>query len=88
MAFTLSEEEIQDLRTLNRATPDELKASVDIGCYSCSSVFTYQEIDQFVNLGNTALCPFCGIDAVIPIRDLPKGYVSRILQQMSAYYFE
>lgn len=36
------------------------------GCYYCVSVFKGDKITQWTDNGETALCPNCGIDAVIP----------------------
>ena len=36
------------------------------GCYYCIRTFEVDEILEFTDNGNTALCPHCGIDAVIP----------------------
>ena len=34
------------------------------GCYYCLSNFNFSEVEDFVDLGKTALCPICGIDSV------------------------
>lgn len=36
------------------------------GCYFCIRVFDTDEIVDFTDNGNTALCPHCGVDAIIP----------------------
>lgn len=37
------------------------------GCFHCLEVFAPELIDEWVNVGQaTALCPFCGIDSVLP----------------------
>lgn len=35
------------------------------GCYHCTKIFTPELITQYVDDGQTALCPFCQIDSVI-----------------------
>lgn len=45
------------------------------GCYHCGKIFTYpKDISEecFVDDGQTLLCPYCGIDSVIPpTTDIP-----------------
>ena len=36
------------------------------GCYFCLTVFTGGTIEEWVDGGTTALCPRCGVDAVLP----------------------
>jgi hypothetical protein len=56
--------------SLNR---EELYRSERCGCFFCCQIFTPQEIESWVGgiwiendqEGPTALCPHCGIDAVI-----------------------
>lgn len=35
------------------------------GCFYCLKIFSSQMITRWIDNGNTALCPFCGIDSVI-----------------------
>lgn len=35
------------------------------GCYFCRSIFPPEEITDFIDGGETCICPHCGIDAVI-----------------------
>ena len=49
---------------------DEIEASSECGCFFCGSVFAPSEIARWIDedprgVGQTALCPRCGIDAVI-----------------------
>lgn len=36
------------------------------GCYFCLTVFTGGAIEEWADEGTTALCPRCGVDAVLP----------------------
>jgi hypothetical protein len=48
---------------------DEILASDMCGCFYCLAVFPPNEVtewtDKTVGIGQTALCPKCGIDSVI-----------------------
>lgn len=66
----------------------EIEANTLCGCFYCLSTFSPDEIVDWVvepSGGETALCPQCGIDAVLsskyPITDV------LFLQQMNQYWF-
>ncbi len=46
----------------NRA---EIESSADCGCFYCGRTFSAAEITDWIDDGQTALCPHCGIDAVL-----------------------
>jgi hypothetical protein len=56
-----------------------------VGCYSCCTTFQGHEIEEWINEqrfggpGETAVCPLCGIDAVVK--------VDTILQELSRRQF-
>ena len=44
---------------------DDIRISVICGCFHCCRKFLPKEINEWVDDGNTALCPYCGVDAVL-----------------------
>lgn len=44
---------------------DELKKDTKCGCFHCVKIFHPKEIVEWVDSGKTAICPYCGIDAII-----------------------
>ena len=44
---------------------EELEASERCGCFYCRSIFPSAEVAEWCDDDQTALCPRCGIDAVI-----------------------
>jgi hypothetical protein len=44
---------------------NEIVASAGCGCFYCETIVGPSEIRDWVDDGQTALCPHCGIDAVI-----------------------
>lgn len=57
------------------------------GCFYCLQVFDPAEIAEWIpDIGGTAVCPYCGIDAVI---GESSGFpVTRsFLEKMRAYWF-
>ena len=55
------------------------------GCFHCLKVFDTKEL-EWVDFDLTALCPYCGIDAVI---GESAGYplIEEFLQKMRDYWF-
>jgi hypothetical protein len=56
------------------------------GCFYCEQVFSSDEISTWCDSGETALCPFCGIDSVI---GSDSGFTPNevFLEEMSREYF-
>lgn len=44
---------------------DEILRSATCGCFYCLRVFDPQQIREWCDGAQTAICPYCGIDAVI-----------------------
>ena len=69
----------------------EVLASPLCGCFYCRSVFSPTEIEEWVDrnqtgIGQTALCPRCGIDSVIGSKaGIPL--TQEVLSRMQAYWF-
>ena len=60
-----------------------------IGCFYCLRFSSPSEILDWVDeddagVGRTALCPRCGIDAVVPVRD---GIDGEFLRRMHDHWF-
>lgn len=63
-----------------------LEASQQCGCFYCLHIYPPSEIEEWVDGGQTALCPYCGIDSVIG--DASGVPVSEdFLSQMRERYF-
>lgn len=64
----------------------EIQASARCGCYFCFHTFPNTDIKAWVDSSQTALCPACGIDAVIG--DASKHRLDgRFLRQMHTHFF-
>ena len=44
---------------------NQIEQSHKCGCFSCCEIFDASEVVDFIDNGETALCPHCGIDSVI-----------------------
>ncbi len=69
---------------------EEVLASERCGCFNCGAIFSPSAIerwvDQWKEVGQTALCPECGIDSVIGSE---SGYpiTNEFLSRMKSYWF-
>ena len=59
----------------------ELKSSRICGCYFCLRMFPYKKIRQWIDKGQTAICPYCQIDAVLCDKDT-RRLTSKLLSQI------
>ena len=67
----------------NRA---EIEKSEKCGCFSCVEIFDASEVQSWADNNETAVCPYCGIDAVIG--DASGVQLSEeLLNQMYEKYF-
>ena len=56
------------------------------GCFHCKKFFQATDIENWVDEGETALCPRCGIDSVLP--DVPLYTLDKtLLAEMHRYFF-
>jgi hypothetical protein len=64
----------------------EIENSSVCGCFYCGKTFEPKEILDWIDDGNTALCPKCGIDSVI---GSGSGLVisKEFLDEMNGYWF-
>lgn len=64
----------------------EVEQSARCGCFHCCATFASQDIRQWVDGGQTALCPRCDIDSVLP--GVTQSFLSRgFLARMRSYWF-
>lgn len=65
---------------------DLVMQSDKCGCFYCLAIFSSNEISEWIDEENTALCPKCDIDSVLPS---VAGYplVKDFLKQMNEYWF-
>lgn len=52
-----------DIKSINNR--DAIQKGVVCGCYFCCKVVDGGEIDEWTDGGNTAICPECGVDAIV-----------------------
>lgn len=60
----------------------ELEKTNSCGCYYCQKTFQLNDITEWTDEGQTALCPYCGVDSVIP------NPTEENLKELHKYYFD
>ncbi len=81
--------EAHRLSTIHRI---DVLSSQSCGCFYCGSVFLSTEITEWVDedengVGQTALCPKCGIDSVLAENSNSPILDKVFLDQMRKHYF-
>lgn len=63
----MNEEEIVHKAVhLSMKNRKEVKASNQCGCYYCFSVFPSVNVKEWTDNNQTALCPKCSVDSILP----------------------
>lgn len=81
-----SPETLQDAHRFSSHHRDSLESSDLCGCFHCATTFRSVEIEEWTDGDSTALCPYCGIDAVLGDIDVPDLSVD-FLTAMREYWY-
>ena len=65
MVSSMNDIEGKTLADGSRYNRDRMTAATECGCFHCRSVFRADEINRWIDGGLTAVCPRCGVDAVL-----------------------
>lgn len=79
----MSDEPFQKLHKLSFKNKELLDLENYGSCFSCFYASKISEIKRWTDCGQTAICPKCGIDSI-----LPGDIGSDLLQEMYDRYFE
>jgi heterodisulfide reductase subunit A-like polyferredoxin len=66
----------------------ELEASTRCACFFCFRAFAFSEIKAWTDANTTALCPGCGVDAVLgdaSLASISDGFLRKMHQHHFAY---
>jgi hypothetical protein len=78
----MTENEFQKLHDLCRNNRNQFAENEIVGCFFCLRIFDHNEINKWADSNDSsARCPYCGIDAVIPVTDI------EILKAMQTHWF-
>lgn len=79
--------DVDRIHALSFENEQAVLSSQKCGCYYCQRVFDSSAITEWVDDCNarTALCPYCGVDAVIP--DSTVNLSDELLSRMYERWF-
>jgi len=79
---------IKKLEALHEKSRNNKKliANVKCGCFNCLETFESSAVVDFIDNSNTALCPRCGVDAVLA-SDTKVTVTIAMLTAMHKHYF-
>lgn len=83
-------DQIKYAHTLTFENKEILTKSNKCGCIYCLEIFSFKELDQdliWIDNENTALCPYCMVDVVIPESEA-YPLTKEFLQKAHDYWFE
>jgi hypothetical protein len=81
----MTEQELRDTHRHSSYHRKKLEASSQCGCFYCEKIFNPIEIVDWTDGGQTAICPYCGIDSVIGSASVP--ITEKLLQEMRILWF-
>ena len=63
-----------------------LRKTNKCGCFYCLEIFDPKEIEDWIDGGTTAICPYCRIDSVLQnTKEVPV--TKELLKEMHDYFF-
>lgn len=83
----MKEADVHQAPILSMKNSDRIAESKQCGCYHCLETCSVEEIKEWTDGSETALCPNCGVDSLIPDQaeiELTKDN----LQAMHQHWFE
>lgn len=58
----------------------------ECACYHCVKIFSTREIKEWTDEDNTAICPYCQVDSVLPVQTLDDKDL-QVLSKIHKYWF-
>jgi ssDNA-binding Zn-finger/Zn-ribbon topoisomerase 1 len=83
-----ADEAPEDLRIGHAASSWHLKQlehTGQAGCFYCLRIFPVKEIEDWTDDKQTAICPKCGIDSVVPVTE---NVTPEFLKRMQQFWFD
>jgi hypothetical protein len=64
----------------------QVETSHNVGCYYCLQIFPATDVQEYTDNGNTAICPHCHVDSIIPEKAV-QTLTESTLKEMHDYWF-
>lgn len=81
------EDALRDAHLHSSRHREEMLESKQCGCYSCQRIFSTDEVEDWADNGETAICPYCGTDAVVPNVPGVVKITPEMLSKLNEKYF-
>jgi hypothetical protein len=78
-----SEQELKEIHKKSSYHLEEIDKSLICGCFYCLKTCNPSDVVEWTDGGETALCPHCGIDSLLP----EEFVATSTLKEMRKYYF-
>ena len=78
-------EEIKNLSKYSKNNKTYIENSDKCACYFCLNTFSPQEIEEWTDNGQTAICPKCKVDSVVG--DSTTNLDKQFIEKASKYWF-
>ena len=82
MTKEITKEELQEAYEHSRLHRDHIEQSGLCGCFLCFNQFCPSRITQWIEDDQTALCPICFLDGVLPANKNAKWITTDFLKAM------
>ena len=57
---------VEEANKLSFKNRDNITNDTPCGCYFCMETYTGKDIEEWTDDGQTAICPHCTVDSVLP----------------------
>jgi len=78
---------IEQAIKLSMRNKTALESVAKAGCYQCLEIYETKEIKEWTDQGQTALCPKCHVDSVIPSSSFNE-LTKEKLEEIKKYWFD
>ena len=90
----MHEQKMRDVHKHCKRHRAEVLAGTACGCFYCQAIFDTKDIAAWIDQEQTAVCPRCGVDAVLPAATLSEfedksadDPTGDLLYQMAQFWF-
>ena len=82
----MTEAKLKDMHSFayhNRYNITMPRQNKKCGCFHCLATFPASEVTEWIDMTETAICPKCGVDSVLP----GGRWTPKVLKEMQQYWF-
>lgn len=86
-SYTYERKELlQKLHTYSSNNKELIMKANRVHCFHCKSNMSYRDIKEYIDNDSTGLCPYCGIDSLLP-DSIDDNIDDSIIEDMNKYWF-